>query len=60
MFQLPSVTGVREVVVDEASVEGSSTPKLRFPARSPWMCRVGHVGVLRSRMCLTESVQIEG
>ena len=28
MFQLPSVTGVSEVVVDEASVNGSGTPKL--------------------------------
>ena len=28
MFQLPSMTGVSEVVVDEASVNGSGTPKL--------------------------------
>ncbi|WP_270269284.1 ATP-dependent Clp protease ATP-binding subunit ClpX [Bifidobacterium catenulatum] len=28
MFQLPSMTGVSEVVVDEASVNGSDTPKL--------------------------------
>ena len=28
MFQLPSRTGVSEVVVDEASVNGSGTPKL--------------------------------
>lgn len=28
MFQLPSVTGVSEVVVDEASVNDSGTPKL--------------------------------
>lgn len=28
MFQLPSMTGVSEVVVDEASVSGSGTPKL--------------------------------
>lgn len=28
MFQLPSMTGVSEVVVDESSVNGSGTPKL--------------------------------
>ena len=28
MFQLPSLDDVRQVIVDKASVEGSSTPKL--------------------------------
>ena len=33
MFQLPSVDDVRQVIVDKASVEGSSTPKLLREAK---------------------------
>lgn len=52
MFQLPSLDDVRQVIVDKASVEGSSTPKLLREAVDVPQ----DVSKLRSRFCLTESV----